>query len=267
MIGWARPELTPSKGQKTVPGHVTWSSVWFHLTPDSGLPVGCFTNVSWALQNNLANIQCQKSHLRWEFQAETFYMCTHIKFQLENFTGEISAIQKFQENILESSQNITETTPRPPRAWNPVRTLPGQGRHWNFDPPQCLGPQPEILDRYISLSCLRWLPTACHERLAYFHWPYWVTWLVTWWVTWSRSADAGRHIGKFSLWTTLLRFSRSAQISLFSNLVNCFLIIFSLVWYPKDFCADQNYPWKKASNPSNRSAIVKSFSLCLTSHH
>ena len=75
MIGWARPELTPSKGQKTVPGHVTWSSVWFHLTPDSGLPVGCFTNVSWALQNNLANIQCQKSHLRWEFQAETFYMC------------------------------------------------------------------------------------------------------------------------------------------------------------------------------------------------
>ena len=97
---------------------------------------------------------------------------------------------------------------------------PGRGRHWNFDPPQCLGSRPEILDRYISLSCLRWLPTACHERLAYFHWSQWVTWLVTWWVTWSRSPDAGRHIGKFSLWTTLLRFSRSAQISLFSNFTN-----------------------------------------------
>ena len=33
------------------------------------------------------------------------------------------------------------------------------------------------------------------------------------------------------------------------NLVNCFLIIFSLVWYPKDFCADQNYPWKKCIKP------------------
>ena len=93
----------------------------------------------------------------------------------------------------------------------------GRGRHWNFDPLQCLGPRPEILDRYISLSCLQWLPTACHEQLAYFHWPQWVTWLVTWWVTWSRWQDAGRHIGKFLLWTTLLRFSRSAQISPFSN--------------------------------------------------
>ena len=51
-------------------------------------------------------------------------------------------------------------------------TYRGWGHNWNFDPPQCLGPRPEILDRYISLSCLRWLPTACHERLAYFHWPH-----------------------------------------------------------------------------------------------
>ena len=147
---------------------------------------------------------------------------------------------------------------------------PGRGRHWNFDPLQCLGPRSDILDRYISLSCPRWLPTACYERLAYFHWPQWVTWLVTWWVTWSRWPDAGRHIGKFSLWTPLLRFSRSAQISLFStlpNLVNCFLIIFSLVWHPKDFTQIKITHGKNASNPSNRSAIVKSFSLCLTTHH
>ena len=110
-------------------------------------------------------------------------------------------------------------------------TSPGRGRHWNFDPLQCLGPRPEILDRYISLSCLRWLPTACHERLAYFHWPQWVTWLVTWWVTWSRSPDAGRHIGKFSLWTTLLRFSRSAQISLFSNFTKLGQLFFDNIFF------------------------------------
>ena len=109
--------------------------------------------------------------------------------------------------------------------------LPGRGRHWNFDPLQCLGPRPEILDRYISLSCLRWLPTACHERLAYFHWPQWVTWLVTWWVTWSRSPDASRHIGKFSLWTTLLRFSRSAQISLFSNFTKLGQLFFDNIFF------------------------------------
>ena len=66
---------------------------------------------------------------------------------------------------------------------------PGRGQHWNFETLQCLGPRPEILDRYISLSCLRWLPTACHEWLAYFRWPQWVTWLVTWWGTVSLLID------------------------------------------------------------------------------
>ena len=127
-------------------------------------------------------------------------------------------------------------------------SLTGRGRHWNFDPLQCLGPRPDILNRYISLSCLRWLPTACHERLAYFHWPQWVTWLVTWWVTWSRWPEAGRHIGKFSLWTTLLRFSRSAQISLFSNFTKLGQLFFDNIFFgltSQGFCADQNYPWKK----------------------
>ena len=112
-----------------------------------------------------------------------------------------------------------------------VSQLAGRGRHWNFVPLQCLRPRPEILDRYISLSCLRWLPTACHERLAYFHCPQWVTWLVTWWVTWSRWPDAGRHIGKCSLWTTLLRFSRSAQISLFSNFTKLGQLFFDNIFF------------------------------------
>ena len=51
------------------------------------------------------------------------------------------------------------------------------------------------------------------------------------------------------------------------NLVHCFLIIFSLVWHPKDFAQMKITHGKNASNPSNRSAIVKKFSLCLTSHH
>ena len=75
------------------------------------------------------------------------------------------------------------------------------------------------------------VPPPCHERLAYFHWPQWVTWLVTWWVTWSRSPDAGRHIGKFTLWTTLLRFSRSAQISLFSNFTKLGQLFFDNIFF------------------------------------
>ena len=108
---------------------------------------------------------------------------------------------------------------------------PGWGRYWNFDPPQCLGLWPETLDRYISLSCLQWLPTACYKWFAYFHWPQWVTWLVTWSVTWSRSPNAGRHIGKFSLWTTLLQFSRSAQISLFSNVTKLGQVFFDNIFF------------------------------------
>ena len=51
------------------------------------------------------------------------------------------------------------------------------------------------------------------------------------------------------------------------NLVNCFLIIFSLVWHPKDFAQIKITNGKNASNPSNRRAVVKNVSLCLTSHH
>ena len=134
-------------------------------------------------------------------------------------------ISKWSREIVELHNNICRSVVCM------IGMLPGRGRHWNFDPLQCLGPRPEILDRYISLSCLRWLPTACHERLAYFHWPQWVTWLVTWWVTWSRSPDAGRHIGKFSLWTILLRFSRSAQISLFSNFTKLGQLFFDNIFF------------------------------------
>ena len=62
----------------------------------------------------------------------------------------------------------------------------------------------------------------------------------------------------------LLKFLCSQTLS---NLVNCFLIIFSSVWHPKDFAQIKITNGKNASNPSNRNATVKNFSLCLTSHH
>ena len=64
----------------------------------------------------------------------------------------------------------------------------------------------------------------------------------------SHGPDGGRHIGKFSLWTTLLRFSRSAQISLFSNFTKLGQLFFDNIFFgltSYGFCADQNYPWKK----------------------
>ena len=45
--------------------------------------------------------------------AQSHALGTRSKFQLEILTRTaISAIHKFQENILESSQNVSETTPK-----------------------------------------------------------------------------------------------------------------------------------------------------------
>ena len=82
-------------------------------------PGGCFTNVSRALQNNLAKIHNTRNHIYGEnFKlklctcAQSMALCTRTKFQLEILvTSTISAIHKFRENILESSWNVSETTP------------------------------------------------------------------------------------------------------------------------------------------------------------
>ena len=75
----------------------------------------CFTNVSRALQNNLAKIHITGNHIYGENFKLKLCTCaqSHAKFQLEILIRtKISAIHKFQENILESSQNVSETTPR-----------------------------------------------------------------------------------------------------------------------------------------------------------
>ena len=82
-------------------------------------PGGCFTNVSRALQNNLAKIYKARNDIYGENFKLKLCTCdqsmalgTRIKFQLEIFIKRtISAIHKFRENILESLRNISETTP------------------------------------------------------------------------------------------------------------------------------------------------------------
>ena len=81
---------------------------------------GCFTNLSQTLQNNLAKIHNARSHIYDENFKLKLCMCAqsmalgirHTKFQLEILIGStIFAIHKFRENILESTQNVSETTP------------------------------------------------------------------------------------------------------------------------------------------------------------
>ena len=86
--------------------------------PPHVLHDGCFTNVSRALQNNLAKIHNARNHISGENFKLKLCMCaqsmaldTCTKFQLEILISTISAIHKFREIILESSRKVSETTP------------------------------------------------------------------------------------------------------------------------------------------------------------
>ena len=79
-----------------------------------------FTNVSRAIQNDLANIFNARNHiydgsfkLKLCTCAQSMALGVRTKFQLEiAMRSRISAIHKFRENILESSRNVSETTTR-----------------------------------------------------------------------------------------------------------------------------------------------------------
>ena len=85
--------------------------------------VGCFTNVLWAPQNILAKIHNTRNHIYGDnFNlkictcAQSKALGIRTKFQLEILiTSTIYAIHKFWENFLESSRNVSETTPRCPK--------------------------------------------------------------------------------------------------------------------------------------------------------
>ena len=93
---------------------------WLNNTVYLDRPGGCFTNVSRAPQNILAKIHNTKNHIYGEnFNlkictcAQSKALGTRTKFQLEILiTSTICAIHKFRENFLESSRNVSETTPR-----------------------------------------------------------------------------------------------------------------------------------------------------------
>ena len=81
-----------------------WMISTGHITINHNHIMTGFTNVSWALQHNIAKIYNATNHIYGEML----------------IGSTISATHKFRENILESSQNVRETTP-----WLPVLT-----RHW-----------------------------------------------------------------------------------------------------------------------------------------
>ena len=83
-------------------------------------PGGCFTNTSWALQNILSQFVYRRNRTSYENFKLKLCMCaqshalgTHTKFRLEILSlNVISSIVDFREIILESSRNVSETTPR-----------------------------------------------------------------------------------------------------------------------------------------------------------
>ena len=93
--------------------HWHWSGVMI-------APGGCFTNVSRVPQNILAKIHNTRNYIYGEnfnlkicTGAQSRALGTRTKFQLEILnTSTIYAIHKFRNNFLESSRNVSETTPR-----------------------------------------------------------------------------------------------------------------------------------------------------------
>ena len=83
-------------------------------------PGGCFTNVSRALQDILSKFVYCRNHTSYEnFKlklctcAQSPALGTRTKFQLEILTiNVISGMVYFHKIILESSRNVSETTPR-----------------------------------------------------------------------------------------------------------------------------------------------------------
>ena len=99
---------------------------YVHTAPAGDLgPGGCFTKVSRALQNNLAKIHNARNPIYGENFKLKLCTCTQsialgsrTKFQLEILIKHtISVIHKFWENILESSRNLSETTPWCQLSW------------------------------------------------------------------------------------------------------------------------------------------------------
>ena len=128
--------------------------LWAHTPFMKWSPGSCFTSVSQALQNNLAKIHNIRNHIHGKnFKlklctcTQSMALGTHTKFKLEILMkSTISVIHKFQENISESSWNVSETTPRLQRA---------KGVNWvNWSLPVhwCWGSRPLMRQSHCHIS-------------------------------------------------------------------------------------------------------------------
>ena len=107
----------------------SWNICWTNDVNDynknialkhSKITGGCFTNVLRALQNILSKFVCCRNCTSYEhFKlklcscAQSHALGTRTKFQLEILTiNVITGIVYFRDIILESSRNVSETTPR-----------------------------------------------------------------------------------------------------------------------------------------------------------
>ena len=92
-----------------------------HSAVNHAIPGGCFTNVSQALQDILSKFVYCRNRTSYEnfklklcTRAQSPALGTRTKFQLEILTiNVISGMVYFREIFLESSRNVSETTPWP----------------------------------------------------------------------------------------------------------------------------------------------------------
>ena len=97
-------------------GYHIFPAAWHRELASPGTQ-GCFTSVSRALQDIISKFLCCRNRPFYENSKLKLCMCAQsmgirTKFQLEIFTvNVISGIVYFREIILESSRNVSETTP------------------------------------------------------------------------------------------------------------------------------------------------------------
>ena len=113
-----KPEIAPRVFYMVAVGWSRWL-IQLCVGENSGSPGGCFTNALRAVQYNLVKINNTRAHLYG--QNFKLKLCTcarsvalhiHKSFNLEIIIrNTIPAIQKFPENILDSSTNLSKTTP------------------------------------------------------------------------------------------------------------------------------------------------------------
>ena len=127
---WLPDVVMPNLGRKHFPANIifqylrlsrgTFRQVKLRLLGhDLTLPGGCFTNVSRALQNFFSKFVCCRNRTSYEhFKlrlcscAKSHALGTRTKIHLEILTiNVITDIVYFRDIILESSQNVSETTP------------------------------------------------------------------------------------------------------------------------------------------------------------